>query len=185
VSAGPVDLVDRVRTVRIDGFVPADTVDEVYRAGRTYYLVPDGVVGQKPYGLLSRAMLDAGVEAIAQVVISSREHVVLLRPKGRLLTMCLLHHESRVKLANSFEEELAEHEISEDELQLTKTLIDASTIEDFDYASYEDRYHVNLTKLIEAKVAGQELVQVAEPQEPKILNLMEALKKSVAAAQLG
>jgi DNA end-binding protein Ku len=58
-------------------------------------------------------------------------------------------------------------------------------LHDFDYAAYKDEYVDKLTKLIQAKVEGQELVEVPNPEEPKILNLMEALKKSVAQAQLG
>lgn len=173
------------KTIRIDGFIGDDEVDELYLAGRTYYLLPDGAVGQKPYALLHRAMLDNRVQAIAQVVISSREHVVLVRPMGRLLAMSLLSHENRVRLPAEFEDEVAPQELTADELALTKTLIAASRIQEFDFAKYEDPYVVNLTKLIEAKVEGQEIVQVADPEEPKILNLMEALKRSVAQAQLG
>ena len=68
------------RTVRIDGFVNADTIDPVYLSGRTYYLLPEGVVGQKPYSLLLRSMIDADVHAVAQVVIAGREQVVLVKP---------------------------------------------------------------------------------------------------------
>ena len=173
------------RTIRIEGFVEEDAVDPVYQSGRTYYLVPDGVVGQKPYALLHKAMIDGGVHALAQVVISSREHMVEVKPMGKLLAMTLLNHEAKVKLPSEFEDEIEDLDVAPEELALTETLIKASRIEDFDYSRYEDRYHANLTKLIEAKVEGEELVQVADPEEPKILNLMEALKRSVAEAKLG
>lgn len=176
---------EKDKTIRIEGFVDADTVEQIYLAGRTYYLIPEGVVGQKPYGLLYRAMIDKGVEAIAQVVLSNREQLVVVRPLGKLLTMCVLNHAARVKLPQTYEEEVAEQDLADSELQLTNTLIDASRIEDFDFAKYEDQYTNQLTQLIEAKVEGREIVEVANPEEPKILNLMEALKKSVAQAQLG
>jgi DNA end-binding protein Ku len=125
------------------------------------------------------------VHAIAQVVLSGREQLVLLEPLDRIVAMRILHHESQVKLPAELHDELVEQQVSEVELQLTKTLVEASRIASFDYASYEDSYVTRLTRLIEAKVEGQELVQVADPQEPKILNLMDALKQSVARAKLG
>lgn len=173
------------KTIRIDGFVGRDTVDPLYLTGRTYYLLPEGAVGQKPYALLFKSMTDNGVHAIAQVVLSGREQIVLLKPLERLIAMCILHHESRVKLPDQHHDEIVDQELPEAELELTKTLIEASRIEEFDYSRYEDTYTTRLTKLIESKVAGEELVQVADPEEPKILNLMEALKQSVAQSKLG
>ncbi len=178
---------ERDNSVRIDGFVDRGGIDEIYRSGRFYYLLPDGAVGQKPYALLLQAMVDAGVEAIAQVVISGREQLVAIRPAGKLLTMVVLVHKAKVKQPQTFVEELAEQELPDHELQLTKTLIEATRIEDFDIGRYEDTYVERLTELIQAKVDGQEVIEVADPEEPKILNLMEALKQSVAQAkaQLG
>jgi DNA end-binding protein Ku len=171
--------------VHIHGFVPNDAIDEMYLAGRTYYLAPDGAVGQKPYALLRQAMTDSGVSAIGTVVLTGREHLVLLHPHDDLLVMSLLHHDARVKKPDEFRDELTEQALGKEELALTKTLIEASRIKDFDLANYKDDYVEKMTQLIQAKVDGQELVQVPSPEEPKILNLMEALKRSVAEAQLG
>ena len=99
--------------------------------------------------------------------------------------MTVLHYEAKVKQASSFTDELNEAELSKAEIDLTKTLIKASTLEDFDYSTYRDTYVDKLTQVIESKVAGEELVAVPDPEEPKILNLMDALKQSVAASQGG
>ncbi len=176
---------ERDGTIRVEGFVEAGQVDPIYHAGRIYYLLPDGAVGQKPYALLLRAMVEGGIEALAHVVLTGREHLVLVRPIGRLLAMALLHHESKVQSPATFHEEVAELEVAPQELALTKTLIDATRIKDFDYAKYEDDYTVRLNQLIQAKVDGREIVAVRDPEEPKILNLMDALKRSVAQAQSG
>ena len=152
-------------------------------AGRTYYLVPDGPVGQKPYQLLLEGMVDERRHAIANVVLAGREQLVLLRPKGKLLVMTVLTHDSKIKGADTFDEELVDAKFTKEELGLTKTLIGASTIADFDYASYKDEYVEKLTQIIQAKVDGEEIVEAPDYEEPKIINLMEALKKSVAAAQ--
>ena len=170
-------------SVNIEGFVAPDALDPVYHAGRTYYLLPDGAVGQKPYRLLVRGMRENGVHALAQVVISQREQLVLLRPLDDMLAMTILSHQAKVKPADRFRDEIEDSECTPEELQLASMLIDASRLNDFDYGSYTDRYVVKLRELIELKVQGQDVVQAEDVEEPKIINLMEALKQSVAEAQ--
>jgi DNA end-binding protein Ku len=173
------------KAVRIDGFVGKDEIEERYLAGRTYYLLPDGVAGSKPYALLAKGMADKGVVAIAQIVISGKEQLVMLQPMEDLLALTVLHVAKRVKAPEEFKSELSSQEMTKEELKLTNTLIEASTLEDFDYASYDDAYVEKLTELIQLKVDGKEVVAAPSPEEPKILNLMDALKKSVAEAQAG
>jgi len=174
------------QSIHCAGFVAADEIDPIYHAGKSYYLVPDVPVGQKPYALLRRGMVDKGVHAIAQVVLSGREQLVMLRPADDgLIVMTVLNQDAKVKKADAFTDELVEADVKKDELELTKTLIDASTIRDFDYSVYKDEYVEKLTAVIQAKVDGEEIVQVPDREEPKIINLMEALKASVARAQAG
>ena len=170
-------------SVNIEGFVAPDALDPVYHAGRTYYLLPDGAAGQKPYRLLVRGMQESGVHALAQVVISQREQLVLLRPLDDMLAMTILSHKKKVKSADLFRDEIEDSECTPEELQLASMLIDASRLKDFDYGSYTDRYVEKLTELIQLKVQGQDVVQAEDVEEPKIINLMEALKQSVAEAQ--
>jgi DNA end-binding protein Ku len=171
------------RAVRIEGFVEEDVLDARYFAGRTYYLLPDGVAGERPYALLGRGMTDAGKVAVAWVVIAGREQLVMLRPLEDMLVMSVLHVHKKVKALDEFKESLEEHELGDEELQLTQTLIGASLIQEFDFASYEDAYVERLKELIRLKVDGEEIVQAPDPEEPKIINLMDALKRSVAQAQ--
>jgi DNA end-binding protein Ku len=171
------------KAVKIDGFVGADKLDPVYYAGRTYYLVPDGAVGQKPYQLLHHAMVEGDLVALAEVVIAGREQLVLLRPVRELLALSVLAHEGNVKQPEAFTDEVTEAKLTKDEMNLTKTLIQASTLKKFDYSKYRDAYTDKLTQLIQAKVEGEEVVQVPDVEEPKIINLMEALKASVARLQ--
>jgi len=168
------------KSVNIDGFVAPDKIDPIYLAGRTYYLLPDGVAGNRPYALLVRGMQDAGVVGIAQVVIAGREQLVALRPEDGLLVMSVLNYPRKVRAAGPYREELPDEKPTESELTLANTLIQASTLAEFDFQGYRDAYVENLTKLIQLKVEGREIVSAPDPEEPKILNLMEALKKSVA-----
>ncbi len=173
------------RSIQIDGFIDPEVIDPLYHAGKTYYLVPDGAVGQKPYNLLLQGMKDNNVCAIAQVVLSGREQAVLLRPLERLLALTVLSHENEIKNPQSFWDEVGQAELSKEEVSLTNTLIEASRKKKFDFGAYRDTYMEKLTQLIQMKVEGREVVQVPSPEEPKIINLMEALKRSVAAAQAG
>ncbi len=173
------------RAIGVEGFVPSGELDPIYHAGRTYYLLPDGIAGNRPYALLAKGMEKNGVNAIARIVISRKEQLVMLRPIDGLIAMTLLSYEQKVKSIDDFRSQLTDEETTDDELKLTNTLIEASKIEAFDLGSYEDDYSNNLKKLIEMKLEGEEIVQSVEAEEPKIINLMEALKQSVAEAQAG
>jgi DNA end-binding protein Ku len=171
------------KSVTVDTFVPSDAIDPVYHSGKTYYLVPDGPIGQKPYALIRQSMVEEGLHAVAKVVMSGKEQLVLLRPIEQLLGMTVLEYDTRVKKPSAFEDELQETESSEEELKLTKTLMGALVREDFDIAQYKDVYTERLAQLIEAKVEGKELVAPPAVQEPHVINLMEALKESVKRVQ--
>jgi DNA end-binding protein Ku len=180
--------IDKLRTesdksIRIDGFIKPDALSTVYLGGKTYYLTPDGPVGQKPYNLLLKGMESNGVSAIAEVVISQKEQVVLLRAVDGLLAMTVLNRKDEVKPAAAFKDEVNDTPVTEAETALTDTLIKASIISEFDFSHYRNVYKEKLTKLIQMKIEGKEVVQVRDPEEPKIINLMEALKRSVAEAQ--
>ena len=173
------------KSIQIDGFISPDEVDPIYMAGRTYFLLPDGVAGNRPYALLQEGMIEANVVAIAQVIMSGREQLVLLRPLENMLAMSVLTYPKNIKAIDQFTGELEDQEPTKDEMALAQTLIGASTLEEFDLDSYQDQYVKNLKKLIQMKVDGEEIVEAPDHEEPKILNLMEALKKSVAEAQAG
>ena len=168
-------------SVNIDGFIAPEKVDPVYFAGRTYYLLPDGPAGARPYALLARGMKDANLVALAQVVIAGREQFVQLRPVDGMLVKSVLAYPKTVRLPTLYRDELPDEQPNAGELALAQTLIGASTLPEFELEKYKDAYVENLTKLIKLKVEGKEIVKAPDLEEPKILNLMDALKKSVAA----
>jgi len=171
------------KSVQIEGFFRQEELDPRYHAGKTYYLLPDGVAGEKPYALLHEGMVAGGVHAIARAVISGREQLVMVRPMGRMLALSVLQWGAAVKDPDEFESELGDQELTADEKGLTQTLISASLLDEFDPASYTDGYAQQLKELIRLKVEGKEIVEAPQADEPAILNLMDALKRSVAAAQ--
>ncbi|MDQ3439630.1 MAG: Ku protein [Planctomycetota bacterium] len=173
------------KSISIDAFVGCDTIDPRYFNGSNYYLLPDGMVSQKPYNLLVRAMTQSKRYGFAKVFFSGHDQLVLVRPVGKTLVMSLLAFEQEMKSHHEFEGDVADVELPANEMKLARTLIDAMSVTDreFDFAGYRDTYQDNLRTLVEAKIAGREVAAVEDvEQEPRVINLMEALEKSLAAA---
>lgn len=170
------------RSIEIQGFIPANQIDPLYHSGKTYYLVPDGPVGQKPYALFRHGMDDGEVVAFGQIILGGKEQKILLRALDGMIAMTVLQYAEKVKRPQSFQDEVTEPKLSKEELALTKTLIEASRIPDFDFAAFKDEYVAQMTELIQLKVEGKEIVEVTEAEEPQIINLMDALKASIANA---
>lgn len=168
------------KAIQIDTFVPPETVDPAYFAGKTYYLVPDGPVAFKPYALLVQGMKDENTCAVARVVMHNRDQLVLLRPVGKLLSMAMLNFENQVVKPAAYEAEVPDQELSDEEKKLVATLIEASTKKSLDLTKYKDTYTEKLTKLIEAKVQGKEIVSAPPEEAAQVINLMDALRQSVA-----
>lgn len=178
------DEVDQLRTqadkaINIDTFVAPDAVDPMYYDGRTYYLIPDGPMGLKPYAVLLKALQEQQRYGIGQAVFSGREQLVLLRPLADVLGLEMLHYQSQVRTLESLTGELTLPEVKKEELRLANKLVEASSSDKFDISRYEDLYTNKLTAVIEAKVAGKELVRPPAEETP-VINLMDALRKSVA-----
>jgi DNA end-binding protein Ku len=171
------------KSVDIVGFVPAADLDPMYFSGRMYYLTPDGPAGQKPYQLLFEAMTSDGLYAIGTAILGGREQMVAIRPVDGVLGMAVLQYAEKVKQASEFADEVKPAKLTKAEKDLTKTLVEASRLEEFDYAEYKDNYVGELRQLIEMKIEGQEIVSVPDAEEPKVINLMEALKASVEGAK--
>ena len=119
-------------------------------------------------------------EAIGQVVLSKREQLVLVRPLEKLLSMTVLRYASQVRLPETFAAELPAGEIDQQELELAGRLIESRTPGEFDLGQYKDAYAEKLLQLVEAKVQGKQLVAPPVEEPRMVVNLMEALRASVA-----
>lgn len=167
------------KAIEIDRFVPIGSVDPLYFAGRNYYLVPDGASAQKPYAVFFEAMKDGGRGAVAQMAMSGRDQTVFVRPQGDLLVLCVLNFRSQLKDPGQFSEEAPHVHLKAEELRLAKTLIDSTSSDEPDLERFEDTYTEKLREVIEAKIEGREVVAPPEDGAPQVVNLMEALRKSV------
>ncbi|HZZ79454.1 MAG TPA: Ku protein, partial [Gemmataceae bacterium] len=168
------------KAITIREFIAPEALDPIYWNGSTLYLMPDGPIGQRPYALLHAGMVETNRYAIAQVVWHGKEHVVLIRPMGKLLAMCLLSYAHEISQPSILEPELVPTEQVPEEAKLVRLLIDAVSPREFDFAKYKDIYAAKLTELIETKVAGKEIVAAPAQEHTQVINLMDALKQSIA-----
>lgn len=167
------------KAVEIGAFVPEERIETPYYSGKSYYLVPDGPVAQKPYRLIRDSLQEEGLVAVGEVVIGNRDQLVAIRPVDRLLTMSVLQYKNQVKEPSSFEDEVVEGEVSQQELDLTKQLMESLRQDEWDPGEYKDQYTEKLSELIQARVEGEELVASPEVEDPQVINLMDALKASL------
>jgi DNA end-binding protein Ku len=171
------------KAITVETFVPPDAIDPLYFSGRTYFLVPDGKVAHKPYGVLLEAMREHGRYAVAQVVFAGRAQLAVVRPCDNVLAMSLLSYESEVKKPSAFAGEVEHPSATAEERKLAGTLIEAATSDAFDLSSYRDEYTGKLMQLIERKAKRSKPAAAKGREEPAVINLMDALKQSLSRTQ--
>lgn len=167
-------------TLEISAFVAASEIDPVYFE-KTYYLTP-GERGEKPYALLLRALQDKDLVAVATITIRKKEQLCSLRAQEGAIMLDTLFYADEVTASPKVD--LSSTKISKEELSMAHHLVELLQ-KPFEPEQYHDRYREAVTEVIEAKLAGKEIVESPEPRETKVLDLAEALARSVAAAKKG
>ena len=170
------------RAIEISRFVPLAEVDPMF-FDRTYFLAPSSAEAQRrPYVLLLNAMKETGMAAIGRMVIRGNENFVLIRPKGEALVLETLFLAEDVRSQAEIDEAVEAVDVKEPELELARQLID-SLVGEWEPDSLESEYRHNLRQLLEAKLAGEEIAMPEPVADAPVVDLMEALKKSVAASK--
>ena len=171
---------DESRAIRIENFTAAGQVDPLNLSETSYYLLPDGTAGQKPFALLQTALERKDLVCVARVVLHNKDQLVLIRSLDKIMCMTVLRYESELKDIDQFSEELTADEVTDEEFKLAETLIKETTIDTFEIANYSDTYQERLSALIQSKVDGKEIVtpEAVEVEAP-VTSLMDALKASV------
>ncbi len=165
------------KAIEITEFVPASTVDPVYFDG-AYYLGPDKG-GEKAYRLLNEAMKKTGRAALAKWVARGKQYLVMIRPVGNGLVMQQLLYKDEVRPIS--EVPIEEAEVKEPELKLAVQLVEQIASDEFRPENYEDEVRKRYHEAIQKKVEGQEITAAPEAPRAQIVDLMEALKASLAA----
>ena len=168
---------ESARTMEILEFVKVEEIDPLY-FDASYYAAPEDV-GAKAYHLLLDAMIESGYAAIAKVTMHSRENIVIVRPRKEGLTIHTMFYQNEIRPAAEYGS-TDKSEIKEQEKALAMRLIE-SLATHFKPEKFHDAYQENLQKLIEAKAHGQKLSIVPPSAKAPVIDLMEALKKSLAA----
>jgi DNA end-binding protein Ku len=172
----------RSQSIDITKFVPVGEIDPIW-FDRTYYLAPaDAEAQRRPYVLLLRAMQEAGMGALGKFVLWGKENLCLIRPLGDSLGLETLYFEEDLRSRAEIDEAVAETEVREPELAMARQLVD-SLVGEFDPAEFTNDYRQELRAMLDAKLGGQEIAR-PEPVAPApVIDLMEALKQSIAQAQ--
>jgi len=166
------------RTMEIVEFVKSSEVDPVYFES-SYYMAPDEA-GERPYALLHEALERTGYTGVAKITMHNREHIALFRPGPKGLMMHTMYYADEVRATEEFRTDKTL--VKEKELALATMLIESLSAE-FQPEKYRDTYRDNLRAMIEAKIEGKEVVAPPEPETARVIDIMEALKQSLAVAK--
>ena len=172
---------DKVRTestrvINLVQFADEASIDPMY-VDRTYYLAPDGGVAGDAFAVMRDGM--AGKVGVGKLALYGREYLVAVRPHGRGIVMHTLHHAAEIRSMDAVDE-LASvpSSVKPDEIKLARQVIEMFEAP-LDLQDYKDEYREGLQAIIDAKIKGQEVVAPAAEEAPKVVNLMEALRKSL------
>jgi DNA end-binding protein Ku len=173
---------DNSRAIEITRFVQTDEVDPIY-FDRTYFLVPAAApAARRPYVLLLNAMRETETAAIGRFVLAGKEKLCLIRAKGDALALETLFVAEDAYSQAEIDEAVAEAEVKPAELELAQQVI-GSMVAEFDPGELTSAYRSQLRELLEAKLEGREIAVPEPVVETPVVDLMEALKRSVAEAK--
>jgi DNA end-binding protein Ku len=168
--------VESTRIINLERFTDDSEIDPIYLE-RPYYLAPDGAVAREAFAVIREGM--TGKAGIGKVALYGREYLVKVQPRERGLVMYTLRHASEIRSMDAIDE-LADvpENVKADEVSLARQVI--GTFEGpVEVASYRDGYQDGLREIIDAKIEGREIVTQEIEAPPKVVNLMEALRKSL------
>src|SRR5246127_4494182 len=168
---------ESTRTIEIDEFVKREEIDPRYII-RPYYLTPDGKVGQDAYAVIRETIRGMDMVAIGRVVLTSREHIIALEPMEKGLVGTLLRYPYEVRSESEYFYDIQDVKLTKDMLDLAKHIVDQKTAH-FEPEKFEDHYEQALIDLINQKRAGKPVTPKERPRGSNVVDLMEALRRSV------
>ena len=170
---------ESTRTIEIDEFVPKSGIDPRYLI-RPYYLVPDGKVGHDAYAVIRETIRNMDMVAIGRVVLTSREHIIALEPLEHGLMGTLLRYPYEVRDEKEYFDDIQDVKVTKDMLDLARHIVNQKAAT-FEPEKFEDHYESALTELINAKRNGKTIGPKPRPRGENVVDLMDALKKSLAS----
>jgi DNA end-binding protein Ku len=171
--------IESTRTIEIDQFVPKSEIDERY-IDSPYYLAPDGKVGQDAFAVIRETIAKLNMVALGRVVLTRREHVIALEPKGRGLLGLTFRYPYEVRDEAPYFEDIPELNLPKEMLDLATHIVNTKTGH-FEPSQFQDRYENALIDLLRKKEAGEKIEPARESAAPRLVNLMDALRASIDA----
>jgi DNA end-binding protein Ku len=171
--------VESTRTIEIDQFVPRNEIDDRY-IDSPYYIAPDGQVGQDAFAVIRDTIGKMNMVALGRVVLTRREHVIALEPRGRGLLGMTLRYPYEVRDVQPYFEDIPELKLPKDMMDLASHIV-SNKSGHFDPSHFEDRYENALVDLLKKKEAGEKITPVRGAPPPRVVNLMDALRASIDA----
>ena len=169
--------IESKRVIDIDEFVPKKEIDELY-LNNPYYIVPDGEVGQQAFAVIREAINKEGMVAVGKVVFTSREHIIALEPRGKGMMGITLRYPYEVRKEEEYFDAIPDEKVPKDMLELATHIVETKKGH-FDPAKFEDRYEDALKDLLKKKQSGEQIEAPRERAPAKVINLMDALRRSV------
>ena len=167
---------ESTHTIDIEEFIPVSEVDRIY-LDESYYIVPQDEVAEEAFAVIREAMRKEGLAGLSRVVIYRREHLLLLRPRGKGLLATTLRAKGEVRDEKDYFDDIPDVKVPADMLKLATHILDTKKGH-FDPNKFDDRYEDALKALIKAKRAGKPVPVLAEPRPSNVINLMDALRRS-------
>ena len=171
---------ESTRTIEIDEFVEKQEIDPRYLI-RPYYLRPDGKVGHDAFAVIRETIRNMNKVAIGRVVLTNREHIIALEPLDKGLMGTLLRYPYEVRDPKEYFDEIQDVKVTKDMLDLARHIVDQKS-GSFEPDKFEDQYETALVDLINQKRAGKPIVPKDRPKGENVVDLMDALRKSVGGA---
>jgi len=171
--------IESKRTIEIEEFVPKTQIDDIYMRD-PYFIVPDGEVGQQAFAVIREAIRKEGMVALGKVVFTSREHIIALEARDKGMMGITLRYPYEVRDEKEYFDEIEDEKVPKDMLDLAIHIVETKKGK-FEPQKFEDQYEDALKDLIRKKQKGEKIERPKEPQRLNVVNLMDALKKSVAA----
>jgi DNA end-binding protein Ku len=172
---------ESTRTIEIDEFVDREEIDLRYLI-RPYYLRPDGKVGHDAFAVIRETIREMNKVAIGRVVLTNREHIIALEPLDKGLMGTLLRYPYEVRPAEEYFDEIQDVKVTKDMLDLARHIVNQKSGR-FEPGKFEDQYETALIDLINQKRAGKPITPKERPAASNVVDLMEALRRSVGKEQ--
>lgn len=166
-------------TIEIDKFAPRDEIDQLYW-NAPYYIAPDGEIGRQAFAVIREAVKKEGMVALGNIVFTTREHVIAIGPRGKGMLGITLRYPYEIRSEADYFDGIPDEKIPKDMLDLAVHLIETKAGH-FTPEKFEDHYENALRELIKKKQHGEKVDKPKERAPAIVTNVMEALRKSVAA----